>query len=605
MERQPEPNDQIRRLVDPSLFPLVYGRSFVLAKGGHVDLQDLFGSYKGAEVAPKHVDRRVDSLEIQKKAEQRTEGTEGLGFYQHFSNPEFYFWSSNYQWLPFEVEFSEGPGTEVRITSYINNIHPAHGSLYESIEKLVSLAIKPWNDCLIPGQNSWGNVWNIGQRGPVPMRILTHGVEWENTLPEWALEFRTPLPSELERYYGAQQVLLYTNNEEPERGWTYRKEVQGIVEHYSFNERGTYLEPPPSDSELWDMAKEYLKLPEDESGQPVELPQDWDMLDQRGAWSAIRHKHSRLLRFKHPEPGTTFSYQDWKAGNNNTNIPIIEFNNDRPEWKDAEGNITRSPIIPDYKAPRIISLQDEFRRQGLQVIVQVDSIELTPENPTYSTEDWQLDGQLNEHIVAGAIFAYDALNITEPLVSFRQESIPHDLMLRYREEFINKTWHQPAHKVGVTGRLEFDAIAHLLGYYESETLEDLYKNLPFQKLGSVAMLQGRLIAFPAALERRIEPFQLENLDLPGHLRFVKLYLVDPHYRVCSTRNVPPQQHHWWEEAMSNEIMRLGVPREIATQIIRETDGWPMTMEEARKHRQEMMKEHRWHDLLRRADVPGT
>lgn len=66
---------------------------------------------------------------------------------------------------------------------------------------------------------------------------------------------------------------------------------------------------------------------------------------------------------------------------------------------------------------------------------------------------------------------------------------------------------------------------------------------PTQEIGSVTTPQGRLLAWPNALQHRIEPFELVDKSRSGYRNCVVLYLVDPHYRICSTRTVPPQQHH--------------------------------------------------------------
>ena len=109
------------------------------------------------------------------------------------------------------------------------------------------------------------------------------------------------------------------------------------------------------------------------------------------------------------------------------------------------------------------------------------------------------------------------------------------------------------------------------------------------------MPPGRLLTFPNTMERRMEPFQLSDPNLPGHCRSVVLYLVDPHYRVCSTRNVPPQQHDWLAQRKRDDPLPPGVPRDPATETSHE---WTMGMEEARKVRLDFMKERRWTDLAR-------
>lgn len=74
------------------------------------------------------------------------------------------------------------------------------------------------------------------------------------------------------------------------------------------------------------------------------------------------------------------------------------------------------------------------------------------------------------------------------------------------------------------------------------THEHCMKVPPTQTIGSATTPQGRLLAWPNALQHRLESFELIDKSRPGHRRCVVLYLVDPHYRICSTRNVPPQQH---------------------------------------------------------------
>jgi hypothetical protein len=75
---QPTSDDPVFNLVDPSMFPLVYGRTPVLENGGHVDPQDIFSSYKDATIAPKHCDRRIDSEQIQKEIEEGQSSSMGV-----------------------------------------------------------------------------------------------------------------------------------------------------------------------------------------------------------------------------------------------------------------------------------------------------------------------------------------------------------------------------------------------------------------------------------------------------------------------------------------------------------------------------------------------
>ncbi|KAF7887328.1 hypothetical protein EAF00_009622 [Botryotinia globosa] len=102
---------QVVNLVDPSLFPLVYGKTKVLLEGGKVGLNDFSKSYGRSitteipQVHPKgsNVAGAVYGLK-----------REGFPFYK---DEDFYRWSTDYQWLPCEVEFDGTSDTSVRITS--------------------------------------------------------------------------------------------------------------------------------------------------------------------------------------------------------------------------------------------------------------------------------------------------------------------------------------------------------------------------------------------------------------------------------------------------------------------------------------------------------
>ncbi|KAL1894884.1 hypothetical protein Sste5346_005571 [Sporothrix stenoceras] len=109
------------------------------------------------------------------------------------------------------------------------------------------------------------------------------------------------------------------------------------------------------------------------------------------------------------------------------------------------------------------------------------------------------------------------------------------------------------------------------------------------RVGSVALAPpGRMVAFSTVTERRLRPFELVDKTKPGRFRWLTLLLVDPHYRVCSTRNVPQQQNEWWAEAVARELQTLAgdnsLPQEVLDQILTHTDGWPMDMDEALWHR---------------------
>lgn len=111
----PRTRERVLDLVHPSLFPLIYGRSRVL-KEGVVGLEDCT-SYCG----------------------------QGEVILRPENNPRLY--SEQFQWLPCDVEF--GGENDVKIVSYINNLHPQENpELYDLIEKIIAKAVPLWDQIL-------------------------------------------------------------------------------------------------------------------------------------------------------------------------------------------------------------------------------------------------------------------------------------------------------------------------------------------------------------------------------------------------------------------------------------------------------------------------
>lgn len=123
----PGSDGKVIDLVHPSLFPLIYGRSRVLSYG-RVELQDCVSYIGKGEIAttPDDTEVDVDRSDIS----YRTWG-------------DTRFWSKAFQWLPCDIQFN---GDDVKITSYINNLHPTlHPGLYSVIENLIAKSIPLWN----------------------------------------------------------------------------------------------------------------------------------------------------------------------------------------------------------------------------------------------------------------------------------------------------------------------------------------------------------------------------------------------------------------------------------------------------------------------------
>ncbi|KAG9840362.1 hypothetical protein KCU98_g9291, partial [Aureobasidium melanogenum] len=522
-----EPARQIHRVVDPLMYPLIYGKSRVLAEGGTVPLNDMFKHINKCDIAPSIpitgnylLHRTCYSICSEWEAERQRGSS----------------WSTNFQRLPCEIEFLEGVGTDVRIASYINGLHPRNHGLYHAIEKIISSSVESWNDVLIKQG-----------RGRFPTRIKTYGVSYEPPRPDFDRFREAGKHPGSEDYYAAiEEAKAYcaqpddfpydSSDDEETRPWLFKENV-------------------PEDWDAWCRSDNDLAKP---------------------MWI----KYNRLTHFVHPEPGTAYTYQQWKSGQAWEPIKPKVSNGHEPVMEGGTAQIPHQAYT--------IALQDSFRQKGLQVIVKVDRIELNPDDPSFPGSDWHVEGLHNEHIVANSIYVLDEDNTSSPRIAFRQETYMDE------DEF--------DYKYNLKQFLQVFAVP-----YKEQILGGSLSPPPLlQRLGSVNLASNRLLAWPSVLHHRITPFELVDKTKPGHRSFLTLSLVDPYYRVCSTRNVPPQNHDWWaDEALSAALpTNVHVPRELIDHIDSFTDSWPMGLEEATKVRENMAKEQKDHERYIMNKTPG-
>lgn len=169
----------------------------------------------------------------------------------------------------------------------------------------------------------------------------------------------------------------------------------------------------------------------------------------------------------------------------------------------------------------------------------------------------------NERICATALYYYDSENITESRLAFRTQ-------------------------LDEESGMDFD---YPQNHHEwLNVLFGLEDNGPMiQELGSINCKEGRLLTFPNVFQHRVQPFKLADPSKPGHRKIVALFLVDPHVRVLSTADVPAQRKDWWERMVNLDDILVRLPRELQDQV--EDDiGFPMTMDEAKEHRLELMEQ---------------
>jgi hypothetical protein len=197
------------------------------------------------------------------------------------------------------------------------------------------------------------------------------------------------------------------------------------------------------------------------------------------------------------------------------------------------------PALLDYSVDPSNRLRAKFAATGLQVIVKMASIELSAASPDFGAGSWHVEGQMNERIVATALYYLDSENVTDSSLSFRMHP-PYD-----GEKY------QALVSQGNFGWLEA-----LFGQEFGDSRDELV-----QLYGHVATPEGRLLAFPNCFQHQVSGFRLKEGASSGHRRFVALWLVDPHTRIVSTANVPPQRADWWQEAVFADLAVAGEGRQ--------------------------------------------
>ncbi|KAL8728685.1 MAG: hypothetical protein Q9166_005249 [cf. Caloplaca sp. 2 TL-2023] len=216
---------------------------------------------------------------------------------------------------------------------------------------------------------------------------------------------------------------------------------------------------------------------------------------------------------------------------------------------DGSNSELNRPQPPDTHP--CVNLRKDYGR--LQVIVKLANIHLTPEKPEYPGGSWHVEGQANESIH----------NITDSFLSFRQQ-VDEGRHLPYPQD-------------------EWKAVQQIFGI-ENE-------GPAIQNLGQVLTRESRLLCFPNVMQHRVSPFKLADPSKSGYRKILALFLVDPHLKIISTENVPPQQHSWWRKKVQDAGVYERLPPELAENVVSGT-GFPVTLEKAREQRTELMAERK-------------
>ena len=171
----------------------------------------------------------------------------------------------------------------------------------------------------------------------------------------------------------------------------------------------------------------------------------------------------------------------------------------------------------------------------------------------------------NEHICATALYYYDSANITDSRLSFRQQSQSLTDEISYDQD-------------------HHDWLPEVFGCEQDEST--------VQYVGDVTTKEGRLITFPNIFQHRVLPFQLLDKMKPGHRKILALFLVDPHIRIISSANVPCQQREWWAQEVRGQGPFQTLPVELQNEIISNVAEFPISIEEAKELRLELMEERK-------------
>ncbi|KAJ5290633.1 uncharacterized protein N7443_010886 [Penicillium atrosanguineum] len=210
-----------------------------------------------------------------------------------------------------------------------------------------------------------------------------------------------------------------------------------------------------------------------------------------------------------------------------------------------------------------VNLNEDYKERGLQVITRLIGLDLTPEDPFYQT-DWHVEGQMNEHICAAAFVHFDADNMKDASMEFR------NIVDRGTLEEVE---HEPN---------DFIWLKQVFGLENGEPA--------IQHVGSVKCPVGRTVIFPSIVQHRYTGFELLDPTKTGHLRVLVFYLVDPNIRIISTANVPPQRLDWTLDIKDDGGNLTATMAKLALDNKNEKGNMPMSLSEAQEYRVEALEE---------------
>lgn len=230
-----------------------------------------------------------------------------------------------------------------RITSYVNNLHPKkHTDLYGVLEKVIDVAIPSWELTLAP---LYDTDFKFSQR------ISYTSIQYEEPYDE---------DYESQQGDGASEEWAEFLEEDPEAAYDQDESV--VIESDPNSARSSFLPGHWGDSD-------YLPTI------PGSVQDEEEPLDE-----SYEHEHDRSTVYT--EYDDDCSCSDISDDDDPEGPRVIQ-----PEPE---------PFRPDkLKAPRAIKFKQMYGRQGrpLQVVVKLESVELSPKRNKYPGRVWHLAGK--------------------------------------------------------------------------------------------------------------------------------------------------------------------------------------------------------------------
>ncbi|KJK87875.1 hypothetical protein H633G_08295 [Metarhizium anisopliae BRIP 53284] len=493
----PGSDGKVLDLVHPSLWPLVYGKSRILP------------------------DRRIglsDALDNCGMGDVIQEPAPPSGRNRHCTSTKF-------QWLACDVSVEKG---RAKIESYINNLHPVkHASLYPVIERFIEKALPAW-DLLY----RWPEEFET-------QRLTTDSV---------SVRCRTRRNC-AKSPHACEPKARPTRDDEPRRS--------AYEDPYSGSEVSE-SEEEIDDGDDEDEEEE----DEEEEEEDDDDSQDEGNRNQRTESEGLPNP-SKLLVQMHPpkqdEPESEYETEQYDSAEDRANA-AEQYTKDEEEDEDdedeerdpnhvSENEVKRRDWRWFYKTHPVNAPEPSTEPPLKLSASDLANIHLTPERPSYDGGSWHVEGQLNEHICATALFYHDSDNITPSRLELRTQA---------NREGLDKF-----------GRLRYEQ-------YDWRTIRRTFAiarpggGPTTQHVGSVLTRDRRALFFPNILA---------------------LFLVDPAVPVVSTANVAPQQKHWWLRRLGLDGGGRGsrLPPEVTAMMLRNVE-FPMDWEAAAALRRELMEE---------------